>query len=70
VAFFAGLIYSLPRWTGPVRKQLDKWLPLNLYRDFASSMMMISLASLMRSGISLRSSLERTYKHSSPWGTA
>jgi type II secretory pathway component PulF len=68
VAFFASLFYSLPRWTGPVRKQLDKWLPLNLYRDFASSMMMISLASLMRSGISLRSSLERTYKHSSPWG--
>ena len=68
VAFFAGLFYSLPRWTGRVRKQLDKWLPLNLYRDFASSMMMISLASLMRSGISLRSSLERTYKHSSPWG--
>jgi hypothetical protein len=31
-------------------------------------MLMISLASLMRSGISLRSSLERTYKHSSPWG--
>jgi hypothetical protein len=51
-----------------VRKQFDKYLPFNLYRDYASSMMMISLASLMRSGISLRSSLERTYKNSSPWG--
>jgi type II secretory pathway component PulF len=68
VAFFVGLFYSFPRWTGRVRKQLDKYLPFNLYRDFASSMLMISLASLMRSGISLRSSLERTYKHSSPWG--
>jgi type II secretory pathway component PulF len=68
VAFFVGLFYSFPRWTGRVRKSLDKFLPFNLYRDYASSMLMISLASLMRSGISLRSSLERTYKHSSPWG--
>ena len=68
VAFFVGLFYSFPRWTGRVRKVLDKFLPFNLYRDYASSMLMISLASLMRSGISLRSSLERTYKHSSPWG--
>ena len=67
VGFFVALFYSFPRWTGRVRKQLDKLLPFNLYRDYASSMLMISLASLMRSGISLRSSLERTYKHSSPW---
>ncbi|NBY33815.1 MAG: hypothetical protein EBQ68_07330 [Betaproteobacteria bacterium] len=68
VAFFVALFYSFSRWTGRVRKQFDKFLPFNLYRDYASSMLMISLASLMRSGISLRSSLERTYKHSSPWG--
>jgi type II secretory pathway component PulF len=68
VAFFVGMFYSFPRWTGRVRKSLDQFLPFNLYRDYASSMLMISLASLMRSGISLRSSLERTYKHSSPWG--
>lgn len=64
----SGFLYLLPRWTGSMRKQMDKCLPFNLYRDFAGSMMMISLASLMRSGISLRSSLERTYKNSSPWG--
>ncbi len=68
LVFFVALFYSFPRWTGRVRKQLDKYLPFNLYRDYASSMLMISLASLMRSGISLRSSLERTYKNSSPWG--
>jgi type II secretory pathway component PulF len=68
VGLLLAFFFSLPRWTGPVRKRFDNWLPLNLYRDFASSMLMISLASLMRSGISLRSSLERTYKNSSPWG--
>jgi len=68
VVFFAVFLFCLPRWTGKLRKQADKYLPFNLYRDYASSMMMISLASLMRSGISLRSSLERTYKNSSPWG--
>ena len=68
VGCFAALFYFLPRWTGAMRTYADKWLPFSLYRDYASSMMMISLAALMRSGISLRSSLERTYKNSSPWG--
>ncbi len=67
VAAFAAFFYSLPRWTGRIRKRFDQWLPMNLYRDYASSMLMISLASLMRSGISLRSSLERSYKNSSTW---
>jgi hypothetical protein len=61
-------VETVEQYVQSLRKQLDKYLPFNLYRDFASSMLMISLASLMRSGISLRSSLERTYKHSSPWG--
>lgn len=67
LAAFSLFIYALPRWTGPTRVRFDQFLPFNLYRDYASAMLMISLSSLMRSGISLQSALERTNKHSAPW---
>jgi len=60
-------LYSLPRWTGPVRRFLDKYLPWALYRDFSSAMLIVSLSTLMRSGVSLRSSLERALRFSTPW---
>ena len=61
------LIYSLPRWTGPVRRYLDRYPPWVLYRDFSGAMLIVSLSTLMRSGVSLRSSLERALRYSSPW---
>lgn len=64
---FALFIYALPRWAGPWRAKFDRYLPFSMYRDYASAMLMISLSSLMRSGTSLQSALERTNKHSSPW---
>jgi type II secretory pathway component PulF len=69
--FFIGLsllfFYSLPRWRGPVRKRLDRYLPFSFYRDFSGAMLIVALASLMRTGVSLRSSLERTMEFCSPW---
>lgn len=67
VALFILFIYSLPRWTGPQRQRLDRYLPYSLYRDYSGSLLLISLASMMRSGVSLRSALERSLKFSSPW---
>ncbi|UXH80272.1 hypothetical protein [Roseateles amylovorans] len=59
--------YSLPRWQGPVRRWLDRRAPYSLYRDFSGSMLIVSISSLMRTGVSLRSSLERAARFSSPW---
>jgi len=60
-------IYSLPRWTGVIRRRLDHYPPWVLYRDFSGAMLIVSLSTLMRSGVSLRSSLERALRYSSPW---
>lgn len=60
-------IRSLPRWSGPSRKAFDKRLPYSLYRDFSGAMLIVSLSSLMRTGVSLRSSLERAVRFSTPW---
>lgn len=60
-------VYSLPRWTGSSRKWLDKRFPYSLYRDYSGSLLLISISSMMRSGISLRSALERSMRFCSPW---
>ena len=67
VCLFAAFIYSLPRWSSNWRRKLDAYMPYNFYRDYAGAMLIISISSLMRSGISLRSSVERSMKYSSPW---
>lgn len=59
--------WSLPRWQGPWRRRLDGLPPFSLYRDFSGAMLMISLSSLMRAGVSLRASLERASRFSAPW---
>lgn len=60
-------VKSLPRWSGPMRNHVDKWPPYSLYRDFSGAMLIVSLSSLMRTGVSLRSALERAIRFSTPW---
>ena len=67
ISCFAIFVFSLPRWVGTQRSRFDRYLPYSLYRDYSGSLLLISLASMMRSGISLRSALERALKFSSPW---
>ena len=70
IVFFAliGLFfYSLPRWRGAVRRRFDRFMPFSLYRDFSGAMLIVSLASLLRTGVSLKSSLERSMRYSTPW---
>jgi hypothetical protein len=62
-------MYSLPRWSNKIRRVLDNYPPWVLYRDFTGAMLLVSLSTLMQSGISLRSSLERALRFSSPWLT-
>lgn len=60
-------VKSLANWYGPMRNRVDNWLPYSLYRDFSGAMLIVSLSSLMRTGVSLRSSLERAIRFSTPW---
>lgn len=60
-------LYSLPRWTGELRCRFDGYFPYNIYRDFSGAMLLVSLAAMMNSGISLRTSLMRTQNFANPW---
>ncbi len=59
--------YSLGNWTGNVRVRMDRYLPYSLYRDYSGALLIVSLASLMRSGVSLRSALEQASLYANPW---
>jgi len=67
VALSSFFIYSLPRWHGRVRQVVDKFMPYSFYRDYSGAMLVVSLSMLLRSGVSLRSSLDRSLAFSSPW---
>ncbi len=67
LAAAALFLWSLPRWQGRARRWLDRHPPFSLYRDFSGAMLVISLSSLMRAGVSLRASLERAGRFSAPW---
>jgi hypothetical protein len=66
-AAIAAFIYSLPRWHGRGRQIVDKFLPYRFYRDYYGAMLVVSLSMLLRSGVSLRSSLDRSLAFSTPW---
>lgn len=67
VGVFSAFFYSLPRWVGPWRVRADRFLPYSFYRDFSGAMLIVALSTLMRSGVSLRSSLDRSQAYSTPW---
>lgn len=62
IMFFIGLFYlisfSLPRLRGSIRdKFLDKIPPYSLYREIQSGLFLVSLSTLMQSGVSFKKSL-------------
>lgn len=72
----------LPRWTGHMRAKLEQIsktkglllfpvcpfiLPLGLYRDFQLSMLLTSMAVILKSGATLTESIETLRQNSSPW---
>ena len=58
---------SLPKWTGPLRYKFDKIPPYSMYRDIESGIFLISMATLMRSGVPLSRALISLQKESSPY---
>ena len=67
VLLLGAFFYSLGNWTGNWRVRADRYLPYSLYRDYSGALLIVSLASLMRSGVSLRSALEQALQYANPW---
>jgi type II secretory pathway component PulF len=60
--------YSLKRWTGHVRNRFDR-LPMlwRNRRDLRAALLIVSLAGLFDSNLTLRAALDRLLKTSDPW---
>lgn len=61
------LSWTLPRVVGPLRAVLDKFPPYSFYKAFHGANMLISMASLMRSGIPLVDSMHELRKMATPY---
>lgn len=63
-AYFVALRY----WTGALRNKVDAWPFLfRNHRDLTAAMLIVSLASLFESGLTLRAALNRLAQHANPW---
>lgn len=61
------LLWSLPRWRGSVRLRAEGWPVYSLYRDFQAGMLFCTMAMLLRTGGTLRGSIEDVAQRASPW---
>lgn len=71
LAIFLGMSFlitkTLGSWTGTLRNIADKVPPWSVYKVYQACAFLISLASMMQSGIPLNDSLMKLKKSSSPW---
>jgi type II secretory pathway component PulF len=60
--------FSMPRWTGRTRLWVEKVAPWSIYRMWQGSSFLLSLASLMASGVKIDdNALRRISAHASPY---
>lgn len=58
---------SLSRWTGSLRSRFDRMPPWSIYQNYTSAGFMISLSSLLRSGVPLEGALRYIKAHANRW---
>jgi hypothetical protein len=63
----AGVVWSLPRWKGAGRLRVEGWPVFGLYRDFQAGMLFCSMAMMLKTGETLKGSLEDIAQRSSVW---
>jgi len=59
--------YIMKNVGGPIRQHIDKLPIFNMYRSFQSSLFLVSLASMMKSGVDIEKSLFDIRKNASPY---
>lgn len=60
-------IYSLPRWTGPLRAKFDNWFVWRWYCEWAGTAFVLSLVALFKAGMSQRDALEELEEGANAW---
>lgn len=61
------MIWSLPRWTGPLRVKADRIPPWGIYKVMAGSGFLLSLAALTKAGVKTTVALRALMRDSKPW---
>lgn len=68
VLTFAWAAYwSMPRYVGPCRTLMDKLPPWSVYKVYAGSTFMISLAALIKAGVPIEAAIRFIRAQASPW---
>lgn len=68
IAIFLGiLVWSMPRWVGPLRKRVDTWIPYSWYRIWNGSSFLMGLSALLEAQTPLSRALSILEAQSSPW---
>lgn len=67
IAIGVAIGMSISKWTGNVREIFDKAPPWSVYKVYQSSSFLISLASMMQSGVPLNDALKKIKMSSSYW---
>ena len=60
-------LWSLPRWTGPLRRMADPFPPFNLYKLMQSSIWMLNMATLIKAKMTFNDALTTLNNSGSPW---
>lgn len=58
------IINTLSVWTGRIRENFDSFFPWSIYREFEAGVFLISLSTLMKSGMQLLNALSALQKQS------
>jgi type II secretory pathway component PulF len=67
VALFVFISFTFSKWTGKYRKMFDKIPPWSIYRLISGAGFLMSLGSLIGSGVQTSRALEKINKHANPW---
>lgn len=67
ISFIALVVWSLPRWDGPLRIKIDAIPPYSIYRMVSGSAWLISLSALIKSGVRLETALKELSGNSGKW---
>jgi type II secretory pathway component PulF len=67
IALSFAIGYSVPRLRGKIRDRLDSFPPYSIYKTIQSGLLLISLGTLMSSGVSFRKSLVSIQENSGPY---
>ena len=64
---FAIFVFLLPRWTGPLRNVLDRFMPFSFYKQDEGAAFMVSLTAMLDAGTPVMKAVEQLNKSASPW---